>query len=135
MSYAVAAQERAVSVKNEPSVAVDPAGPPAGPILLRQGDELHAVEVADIILISAADDYSEVVTSTLRQLARRSLAEFERELPPETFVRVHRSHLINLDHLVRAEPAGAGRMTLHRTAGEAVTASRTGTRLLRELAV
>jgi hypothetical protein len=131
--YALAA---ALAVVAEMRLAPGPSAPPSTPeaaatrLLIRDRDEIRAIELDEIILVAAADDYAEIVTSTARHLARKSLSDFESELPP-SFVRVHRSTLINLDRLVRAEPAGAGRMTLHLTGGETVVASRAGARLLR----
>jgi hypothetical protein len=101
--------------------------------LTRQGDELVPLAVADIVTITGAQDYAEVTTADRkRHLVRLSLAEFEQRLPSDEFVRVHRSAIINLRHLDRAEPAGSGRMTLHLSIGDTVEASRTGARALRE---
>lgn len=133
--YAAAAALAALAERRTAPEAVAPAPiapePRAQRLLIREGDEIRAVELDEIVLIAAADDYAEIVTPTARHLARKSLTEFEAELPG-SFVRVHRSTLVNLDRLVRAEPAGAGRMTLHLSGGASVTASRAGARILRE---
>jgi len=60
-----------------------------------------------------------------------TLAEFEATLDARRFVRVHRSRIVNLDIVERAEPAGAGRLLLHLQTGESVSTSRTGARLLK----
>ncbi|OSZ64540.1 hypothetical protein CAP39_13390 [Sphingomonas sp. IBVSS1] len=103
--------------------------------LTRDGDELAPVLVGDIIAIQGAQDYSEVTTLGGRHLVRLSLAEFEARLDPQRFLRVHRSTIINFDHLVRAEPAGGGRLTLHLRSGDSVQASRAGAQLLRTFMV
>jgi hypothetical protein len=101
--------------------------------LTKQGDELVPVAVDDIVLITGAQDYAEVTTiDRRRHLVRLSLGEFENRLPSDEFVRIHRSTIVNLRHLDRAEPAGSGRMTLHLFSGDTVEASRTGARALRE---
>lgn len=100
-------------------------------LLVRDGDQIRIIKVEEIVMVAAADDYVEIVTSASRHLARKSLAELETELP-SSFIRVHRSTLVNLDRLLSAEPAGAGRMTLHLSGGKSVIASRSGARLLRE---
>jgi two-component system, LytTR family, response regulator len=101
--------------------------------LTRQGDELVPIAVDDIVLITGAQDYAEVTTiDRRRHLVRLSLGEFEKRLPSDEFVRIHRSTIVNLRHLDRAEPAGSGRMTLHLSSGDTVEASRTGARTLRE---
>jgi len=100
--------------------------------LVRIGDELRPIDVATIVSIAGADDYAEVVTTDARHLVRMTLGEFEQSLDPARFVRVHRSRIVNFERISRAEPAGGGRLLLHMDDGEAITASRAGSRLLRE---
>jgi DNA-binding LytR/AlgR family response regulator len=64
-----------------------------------------------------------------------TLAEFESRLDPQRFVRVHRSRIVNLDHVDRAEPAGAGRLLLHMDNGEVVSTSRGGAQELKNRAI
>jgi hypothetical protein len=103
--------------------------------LTRRGDRIEPVHVDDIILISGADDYSEVVTPSGRHLVRMPLSAFEQRLQPERFLRVHRSTIINFDRLLSAEPAGGGRLLLHLEGGETVQVSRSGAQRLRERVV
>ena len=102
--------------------------------LTRTGDELRPVVVSDIVSITGAQDYSEVLTvDAKRHLVRLSLAEFERRLTGMGFYRVHRSAIVNFAYLERAEPAGSGRYLAHMIVGEPVEISRSGAQLLREL--
>lgn len=103
--------------------------------LTRRGDGLAPVQVRDIITITGAQDYAEVCTREGRHLVRMSLNEFERRLDPASFKRVHRSAIVNLDHLDRAEPAGGGRMVALMANGDSVPVSRAGGVMLRSLAV
>ncbi len=103
--------------------------------LTRTGDEIAPVNVRDIVLIAGAQDYAEVTTLTGRHLVRMSLGEFEQRLDPARFIRVHRSHIINIDYLDHAEPAGGGRLVAHMVTGAAVPLSRTGSQALRQLIV
>jgi two-component system LytT family response regulator len=102
---------------------------------IRSGEEFRPIDVERIISIAGADDYAEVTTLDGRHLVRMTLAEFERVLDPAKFVRVHRSRIVNLDRIERAEPAGGGRMLLHMADGEMVSTSRPGARLLRDLVI
>jgi DNA-binding LytR/AlgR family response regulator len=61
-----------------------------------------------------------------------TLTEFEQTLTSKNFIRVHRSHIVNVDRVAHAEPAGGGRLLLHMEDGELIPASRAGSRLLRE---
>lgn len=111
------------------------AAPPLERYLTRAGDDIVPVNVRDIVSITGAQDYAEVATLTGRHLVRMSLGEFEQRLDPACFLRVHRSTIVNFDHLARAEPAGGGRMLAHMANGDAVPASRAGAQLLRSFVV
>jgi two-component system, LytTR family, response regulator len=104
-------------------------------LLVRKGDELRPVDVDRIVSITGADDYAELSTLDGKHLVTMTLAEFETTLDPARFVRVHRSRIVNLDFVDRAEPAGAGRLLLHMRTGEKVSTSRTGAQLLKSLVI
>ena len=99
---------------------------------IRSGDEIQPIEVSSIVSIAGADDYAEVATLGGKHLVRMTLVEFEKSLDPQRFIRVHRSRIVNFERIVRAEPAGGGRLLLHMEDGEAIPASRAGSRLLRD---
>ena len=115
---------------------VAPASRPAGPrqILVKDGRALRPVAVADILALSGAGDYVEVLTRAGTHLSGTTLDAFETELPPG-FTRVHRSHIVQLAEVLEIESAGNGRLTLHLPGGTSVTTSRAGARRVREMAV
>lgn len=100
--------------------------------LLRADGDVLSLAARDIVSISGADDYAEVVTLHGVHLVSTTLGEFESALEPGRFLRVHRSAIANLDHLVRAESAGGGRMTLYMRGGPDLAVSRAGAKRLRE---
>ena len=100
-------------------------------LLLREGDELIRVSTSEISQI-VADGNEVVVHSGQRRFRlRRTLSELEEDLP-ETFVRIHRSRVVNLDAIDRMEPAGGGRLTVHLTDGNHAIASRSGAGRLKQ---
>lgn len=109
--------------------------PPLGRYLVRNGESAAPIDVADIVSISGAQDYSEVATERGRHLVRLSLGEFENRLDRHRFLRVHRSSIINFDRLERVEPAGGGRMIAFMSNGDSVAVSRSGASILRSLMV
>lgn len=100
-------------------------------LLVRSGEELRPIDRDRIVSISGADDYAELSTLDGKHLVAMTLAEFEATLDPARFIRVHRSRIVNLDFVERAEPAGAGRLLLHMRTGETVSTSRSGAQLLK----
>jgi two-component system LytT family response regulator len=99
---------------------------------IRAGDDILPVDVARIVSIAGADDYAEVSTLDGTHLVRMTLAELEKALDSRRFIRVHRSRIVNVERIARAEPAGGGRILLHMENGETVPASRSGSKLLRD---
>jgi hypothetical protein len=99
---------------------------------IRSGDNIRPIDFDRIVSVAGADDYAEVTSLDGKHLVKMTLTEFENALDAAKFVRVHRSWIVNVDHIVRAEPAGGGRMLLHMQNGETISASRTGSRLLRD---
>lgn len=117
-------------------VAIVTAPPPLERYLTRTGEEMVPVSVRDIVAITGKQDYSEVQTlDGGRHLVRLSLGEFERRLDAARLLRVHRSAIVNFDHVARVEPAGGGRLLAHMATGEIVQTSRSGTQLLRQFVV
>ncbi len=55
---------------------------------------LTRVALSDVILVTSEDDYVRLHLAEQSHLVRSSIRAFERELPPGTFVRVHRSALV-----------------------------------------
>jgi len=73
-------------------------------IFLEHNNKFYFVKVNSIIMISAAAAYTEVFTSNrLKVLAHKSMKEWERRLPQNTFVRIHRSTIINIDFIEKMD--------------------------------
>jgi DNA-binding LytR/AlgR family response regulator len=100
-------------------------------LFIKKDEEFRPIDPARIILARGADDYAEIETTSGVHLARMTLAALSEKLGAG-FMRVHRSCLVNVDCIGKAEPAGGGRILLHMANGTRVTTSRAGARLLRE---
>ncbi len=66
-------------------------------LLVRSGERLVLVPVAAIQWIEAADYYVRIHAGGKSHLLRQTMAELERALDPQTFFRIHRSAIVNLD--------------------------------------
>jgi two-component system LytT family response regulator len=106
---------------------------PSAPLRLfvKQDEEFRPIDPARIILARGADDYVEIETAAGVHLVRMTLSALGEKLGAR-FIRVHRSCLVNVEHVGKAEPAGGGRMLLHLDNGALITTSRAGARLMRE---
>ena len=95
------------------------------------GEELRPLDIDMVVSINGADDYAEVSTTTGKHLVRMTLASFAKSLDPSKYIRVHRSWIVNTCRVIRAEPAGGGRLLLHMETGQTISTSRDGARLFR----
>jgi len=94
-------------------------------LVLREGTRTLVIPLDDIVWIEAEDYCVRVHTIRERPLIRRSLRDLLGELDVGRFVRVHRSAIVNLDHVreLRGLPAGDAELGL--STGVAVRVSRT----------
>ena len=85
---------------------------------------VELVALDDVVAIHGADAYSEGAAAGGRRLLhRKTLAVLEAMLPAD-FVRVHRSHIVNLRHAARLLAHGGGRHELVLTGGASVPVGR-----------
>jgi len=68
-------------------------------IQVRTGDHIRFLQVKDICFFQAADKYVAAHTFDEVFLLDETLNQLEAELPGEDFARIHRSALVNLNHL------------------------------------
>jgi two-component system LytT family response regulator len=104
-------------------------------IFVRDGARIVPVPLSGIERIQGADDYATIVTAGKEYLVSVRLSELETHLALESFLRIHRSHLINLEYVASIQPAAAGRFEVLMKSGARITASRHGSKLLRDLAL
>lgn len=70
---------------------------------IRINDVIQFVPVDDILWCSADNKYVTVVTGKKEYLYDYSLKKLETILPPNRFIRIHRSTLVNITRIVRLE--------------------------------
>ena len=103
---------------------VEQAGNKTGRLVIKDSGSIKFIDASEIIRIASAGNYVEIYTQKGVVLHRESLTALYGKLDPGQFVRIHRSSIINLDHLseVRLEEHGDGEVLLKN--GEVVRMSR-----------
>lgn len=105
-----------------------PAAPPQEPLLKvvgRVGSDLHLLDPDQIIAFLAEGDSVRIVASNGRYLADKSMKELDARLPKERFRRIHRSTIINVNHIRKISPLSSKRWLLKLSNGmEAVVSKR-----------
>lgn len=101
-------------------------------IMVPKSNRYIALPVADIQIVRADGDYSSIITATTRYLSHFGLGEIERRLPPDIFLRIHRSTIVNRSNIKEVYREGHG-YDLVIDNGEIVRVSRSYAEKVREI--
>lgn len=97
----------------------------------RERDQVHVIAVDRIDYIEAQADLVAIHADGRDHLKTQTLSELEAQLDPRTFVRVHRSFIINLSRLRGIERAGVDGHAARMQDGKRIPISRSGYERLR----
>lgn len=81
-------------------------------IVGRRGSDLYLLDPAEIIAFQAEGELVHIVTTTQRYLSDHSLKALQDKLEPKQFRRIHRSTIINTDHIRKISPLSSKRWML-----------------------
>lgn len=101
-------------------------------ITVKDGSRIHLVKADEMIYIQACGDYVMLITPTGEYLKEQTMKYFETHLSPDTFVRVHRSTIVNVTQISRVELFGKETYQLLLKNGVKLRVSLSGYRLLKE---
>lgn len=102
-------------------------------LFIRHAGKIFPIRIEDVTRLQADGDYVRVITGGHAYLVELTMSEFERRLDPARFLRVHRSHVVNTDHIASMEAYDARRLLLRMRDGSEVLASRAGSERIQEL--
>jgi len=103
-------------------------------IAVRRGPKVILIEPAAILFCRAEDKYTVLYTADGEHILDRTIEDLEQTLDPSTFLRIHRSVLVNLACVRDLTSVDGGRFVVSLTdaPGTTLYASRAGAKLLRE---
>jgi len=93
-------------------------------IVVKAGGDLHFIKTSDVLWIEAQGDFVKVQTLEQPQLVRETLQSMEQKLDGSRFLRIHRSFLVNVQHIKRVAPALYGDHTVFMSDGSKLRLSR-----------
>jgi two-component system LytT family response regulator len=96
----------------------------SGQLVVRDGHRTLVFRFPEIEWIEAEDYYVRIHAGARRPLVRRSLQSLAAELEPVGFARVHRSAIVNLEHVREIRPAAGGDHEVVLSTGAVVRLSR-----------
>lgn len=72
-------------------------------IVVKDGNNIKIIPLSEVLYIEAANDYAKITTAEKYYLKHQRMMQFEAQLPTQQFVRVHRSYIVNLQHIQKVE--------------------------------
>jgi two-component system LytT family response regulator len=108
------------------AAAARPEGRHLERVVVRDGPKVHVIPASRLSSARAQDDYVEIRSEGKAYLKAQTLAALAAGLDPTRFVRVHRSHVVNVDFLSRLEGYAKTGFTAILSDGTRVPVSREG---------
>jgi DNA-binding LytR/AlgR family response regulator len=92
--------------------------------LVSRGADECLIQLESIESLSAAGNYVEIVANGQCYLLRSPLKQVEGMLPPEKFLRIHRSHIVKREEISRIKTQPSGNGTVQLRSGRALPMSK-----------
>ena len=102
-------------------------------LFVREGGQIVPIRVSSIEWFEACDDYVVVHARGRESRINLTLSALEQRLDPRVFVRVHRCHIVNMDHVASWTPYDGSRFQITLRTGATLLASRQRSRVLRDM--
>jgi two-component system, LytTR family, response regulator len=93
-------------------------------LIVKSSGRVFFVRAEDVDWVEAAGNYVQIHTKGDAHLLRESMKNMEAKLDPKTFVRIHRSAIVNIDRIKELEPWFHGEYIVIMRDGTRLTASR-----------
>ena len=95
-------------------------------VVVKDGTRVHIIPVSKLDYAEAQDDYVALTSQGKKHLKQQTISSLEAALDPKTFVRIHRSYLVNLERVTRLEPYGKDTHVVILNDGARLPVSRSG---------
>ncbi len=102
-------------------------------LVVKDGTKVTLIPVAKLDYAEAQDDYVALASLGKKHLKQQTIAGLEAGLDPDSFVRIHRSYIVNLERVVRIEPYGKDSRLAILADGTRLPVSRAGCARLKSL--
>ena len=101
-------------------------------LVVKDGTRVQIIPAAKLDYAEAQYDYVALVTQGKKFLKQQTISSLEASLDPKSFVRVHRSYLVNLERVTRLEPYGKDTHVVILNDGARLPVSRAGLARLKD---
>jgi two-component system LytT family response regulator len=93
-------------------------------IVFKSKGRILFLPVSEICWIGAEENYVRICTQSESHLLRETMTHLEEKLDPNTFLRVHRSSIVNLQYVKEVRPEIDGEYGVHMLNGQKIAMSR-----------
>jgi len=111
------------------------ASKPLSRVFVKERGRMIAIALEKVERFEACDDYVAICIEGRRHLLHARLHDLYARIDQTRFLRVHRSHVVNIDYVTALEPRDGSRLTIVLASGARVPASRSGSARMRGLSV
>jgi two-component system LytT family response regulator len=73
-------------------------------VVVKTVNSIKVIPVSNLLYLEAQDDYVLLYTQEGKFLKQQTMKHFEQVLPAQQFIRIHRSYIVNVEHMQRIEP-------------------------------
>ena len=101
-------------------------------VAVKDRQQIHVIPLHSIRYIEADGDYVQLHTEKGVFLKEKTMKYFEENFPPQQFIRIHRSFIVNVDMVAKIELYEKESYRVHLKSGEALKASSSGYKALKE---
>jgi two-component system LytT family response regulator len=102
-------------------------------LVIKNAGRIFFVKADEISWIEASGNYARLHVGAESHLLRETMNELETKLNPEKFLRIHRSHIVNMEHIKELQPWFQGEYVVILRDGTRLTLSRSYREKLNEL--
>ena len=95
-------------------------------VVVKTGSKIKIIPTEDIHYLEADDDYVKIYTQEGCFLKNKTMAFFEKTLDPNSFVRTHRSFIVNVKLITRIDPYEKEQHIAHLKTGASINVSKNG---------
>ncbi len=102
-------------------------------VVIKENGKIKIIAVPQLQFIEAADDYVKLHTAEGSFLKNKTMAFFEKTLDANSFIRIHRSYIVNVQLITRLDPYEKESWLAVLTNGKKLPVSKTGYAKLKQV--
>lgn len=101
-------------------------------LFVQKSDKYFRISSSDVIYLEASGDYTIISTNKDQYVSSNGISKLEGKLDPQSFIRIHRSTIINQNHLREIEKHFNGGLVVKMDNGKSFPISRSYVKKIRE---